>query len=253
MDPYLEHPAIWPGFHQFWIVAAAAQLKSQLKPLGYYVNVDERIWLEEPKRHVYPDLTILRRPTTQATRPVAVVDADEPVYVRAYPVEIREGFLEIVDSSSNRIITGVELLSPANKIRTRGRRMFRKKQRELLHAGVHVVEVDLLRSGKHAMSIPAALADGIRPWEYLAIVRRAGAEEIEAYPIRLQNRLPRLKIPLRTGENDTLLDLQAVFAQAYDFGPYPERLNYEHAPTPTLAADDAAWADELLRAAQLRK
>ena len=48
MDPWLEHPADWPGLHHLLISAAAGLLNEQLKPLGYYVKVDERIWLEEP-------------------------------------------------------------------------------------------------------------------------------------------------------------------------------------------------------------
>jgi hypothetical protein len=64
--------------------------------------------------------------------------------------------------------------------------------------------------------------------------------------IGLRERLPVIPIPLRTGEQDARLDLQEALHSAYDEAGYATRI-YEGTPEPALAADDRAWADEILR------
>lgn len=44
MDPYLEHPALWPGFHSRVIVGLADLLGPRLRP-RYDVEVEERVCL----------------------------------------------------------------------------------------------------------------------------------------------------------------------------------------------------------------
>ena len=44
MDPYLEHPALWPDVHQRLIVALADALGPPLRP-RYRVAVDERVYV----------------------------------------------------------------------------------------------------------------------------------------------------------------------------------------------------------------
>src|SRR5947209_6184672 len=129
MDPWLEHPADWPGFHHLLISTAAGLLNQQLKPLGYYVKVDERIWLEEPATAVRPDLAVIEHPAARRTVTTAVA-ADEPLTVRVLSAEMNEGFLEIYDAKGRHLITGIECISPSNKSRGRGRDSYRRKRRE---------------------------------------------------------------------------------------------------------------------------
>jgi hypothetical protein len=42
MDPYLEHPARWPGLHILLIAAATRALQPQLVKMGYYASPNER-------------------------------------------------------------------------------------------------------------------------------------------------------------------------------------------------------------------
>src|SRR5207249_10855060 len=42
MDPYLEHPALWPGVHNRLIAAVDEDLSARLLP-RYYVEVEERV------------------------------------------------------------------------------------------------------------------------------------------------------------------------------------------------------------------
>jgi hypothetical protein len=60
-----------------------------------------------------------------------------------------------------------------------------------------------------------------------------------------------VQIPLRKGEPDALLDLQALIDRAYEFGSY-DVIDYSKPCDPPLTAADAEWADQLLREAGRR-
>ena len=46
MDPYLEHPVLWPGVHSRLIAALDEDLSAQLLP-RYYVEVEERVYVAD--------------------------------------------------------------------------------------------------------------------------------------------------------------------------------------------------------------
>ena len=71
------------------------------------------------------------------------------------------------------------------------------------------------------------------------------------YPIRLEERLPPVAIPLLPGDPPVTLDLQAVFDRCYDAGPYSRELRYgEDTIVPELEPDQAAWAARIVQAEQ---
>ncbi len=68
------------------------------------------------------------------------------------------------------------------------------------------------------------------------------------YPIDLAQRLPTIAVPLLPGDPDVMLDLQAAFDQAYDFGPYRKEVVYgEHLIIPALRFERQEWARVLLK------
>ena len=71
------------------------------------------------------------------------------------------------------------------------------------------------------------------------------------YPIRLQQRLPPVNIPLRAADPDIVLELQAVLDAAYAASRYDRTTDYRQPCEPPLG-DDAAWADEWLKRAGRR-
>jgi hypothetical protein len=123
----------------------------------------------------------------------------------------------------------------------------------LREAGVHLVEVDLIRRGPHVLDVPLELLDSLRPWNYLVNLVRRESEDYEVYPIRIQDRLPRIRLPLKPGDEDAVLDLQEVFDRAYQIGPYPERIDYSSDPSPPLPESTVAWADQLLKEKGFRR
>jgi len=70
------------------------------------------------------------------------------------------------------------------------------------------------------------------------------------YPIRLRERLPVIRIPLRPNEADVVVDLQPLIDQCHERCRY-HLLNYQQPLEPPLQAEDCAWAEQLLRQAHL--
>jgi hypothetical protein len=61
MDPYLEHPALWPSVHNGLIAALQLSLAPQLRP-HYYVALEERLYITEPDQRVFvgrPDAAVI--------------------------------------------------------------------------------------------------------------------------------------------------------------------------------------------------
>src|SRR3712207_5190766 len=120
MDPYLEHPALWPGVHQRLITYMGDAL-TELLPPRYVANINERLYIDQPDRDISPDGGALERANPPAPAPrgeetAAANVTDPPWVVAVVPDEIREGFLEILPvGDGGRVITVIELLSPSNK------------------------------------------------------------------------------------------------------------------------------------------
>jgi hypothetical protein len=248
MDPFLEDPRLWPGVHARLITAACDQLKQSLEPRGYFADIGERRW--QSTEHGQADFAFAtvhkRRRDSRTPAGIATLEADEPIMIRVMEVEMLETFIDIIEIRRNRHVTSIEFVSPANKSNPEGRALYLKKQDELAKSGVNLVEIDLLRDGPHVLRVPRSLTDAVKPWDYLVSVWRAPGTDYEVYPTILRDRLPRIRVPLRTGEADATLDLQAAFTHAYETGPYPDRVDYQAEPTPPLSPDDRKWASELI-------
>ncbi|QDV39002.1 DUF4058 family protein [Tautonia plasticadhaerens] len=256
MDPYLEHPSLWPGFHNWFIISMAEAMQQRLRP-RYLAAVEARVYIEGGDRDVIPDV-LIRRPGPRPDGPgpggrqaVAVAEEDGPVIVRAAPgVEVNESYLTILDRSSGlRVVTVIELLSPSNKCRGPGRSLYRQKQRDVLGSDAHLVELDLLRTGRHTVAVPGGLAESRGPYHYLICVTRARRprDEFELYPRSLRRPLPTLSIPLADPDPDLRLDLNPVLSRTYDAGSYRDRIDYARPCRPALSDEDQAWADGLIR------
>jgi hypothetical protein len=151
------------------------------------------------------------------------------------------------------LVAGIEFVSPANKSNAEGRELYERKQVETRAAGVHLIEIDLHRKGPHVLDVPESLLAQLPRWDYMINTCRRGSTRFEVYPVRVRNRLPRIRVPLKDGDEDAVLDLQASFNRAYQVGVYADRINYKVDPPMPLADDDAAWARQLLRKKGLRK
>lgn len=252
MDPYLEDVRIWSGFHTPFIVYLRDYLQQRLPP-RYLPVVEERVYLEGPDRRVSPDVAIRKERPTNGGRGIALADADTAVMVQVPVVDVHEPHVEILDLvAGKRVVTLIELTSPTNKYAGPGRRSYLDKQTEVMNSDTHLVEIDLLRTGPHVLAVPEAAARNHGPYAYLMCVNRADAlrDTFELYPRKLQERLPRIRIPLVDPDPDVVLDVQALVIQNYEAGSYRRRINYDAPCIPALSPQDQAWAKELIQSAK---
>ena len=256
MDPYLENPVWWPDFHHSFITYMRDALQPSLRP-RYRARIGERVYIVEPPQHLYPDIVLLdqekkgdrlTRITGAGDGSIAVAEADPPLVIKLPSEELQQGFIEVFHADG-AVVTTIEVLSPVNKTPPRGLNHYREKQGQLLDSPTHLIEIDLLRSGTHAVAVPSeSVAQECAAWNYLVCVRRAPTRyHFDVYPLTIRTRLPRIPVPLRAPDADIVLDLQAVFTRCYDSGGYEDFVDYNAEPALPLAPDDIAWADALLR------
>lgn len=259
MDPYLEAPAYWHGFHNRLISYASEALNNSM-PSGFVADIKERLYVVEAERNVYADIAVLHRPARpeepESRSAVALaLEADPSEIVIAYPPEINEWFIQIRTTRKPlRIVTILEVLSPANKLEgSVGQKEYRQKQREVLQSETHLLEIDLLHIGSHTVAAPLDYLLARGKWDYLACLHR-GTERYryECWLNHLRERLPRVRVPLTDEHPDVILDLQAVFDHAYDAGRYREAVDYREELPIALESEEAKWVDVLLREKGLR-
>lgn len=245
MDPYLEG-YLWADVHQ----ALAYQFRRQLVPLvapKYAVRLAVTMLTDRVPAHelgiMYPDVEV-RRPQRSTepsgtAMPAAVAIPPAPV---AIPIEVlvptRLVTVEVHDVAQNTLVTSIEIVSPANK-REPGLHEFLSKRDELRLAGVHVLEIDLLRRGRRTWSDARAEAS-----PYIAVLIRAGHIHAELWPIGLRDPLPLLPVPLRQPDPDVPLDVQQALNTIYDEAHYGLTLDYNAPPpAPPLSSSDLVWVE----------
>jgi hypothetical protein len=260
MDPYLEDPRHWPDVHHNLVSGSQGLLSAQLRP-KYMVRVEERVYVtNDADETIKPQLRI---PVIEVVRSqgweetpfsprveISQLEVIEPVVaITWFEEEIHEAFLKVIDVKTRDVVTFIEILSPANKVpRSAGRKSFEKKRRAVMRSPSHWVEIDLLR-GKRMVRVPKKVG----PHSYVVHVSNEDDRpQGLLYPIRLSQRLPVIRIPLKPGDPDAQLDLQAVLDAAYDRVGYDTEIDYRAEPRPALKPELSTWADELLRSKGLR-
>jgi hypothetical protein len=143
----------------------------------------------------------------------------EPVILELDEEPVTERYVEILETDGGRVITTVEIVSPANKLPGAGQQAYLRKRRELLASQTHLVEIDLVRAGnaEHLLE-PHRVPLPYRTPYRVSISRAAQRRRLELYPITLQEPLPTIPIPLRPQDDEVALDLQALIARAYPAG-----------------------------------
>lgn len=178
-----------------------------------------------------------------------------PAVLTIWDEELRETYLEIRETGGGSVITVVELLSYSNKSsESAGRSLYLQKQQEVLNTSVHLLEIDLLRAGRHTAAAPIGPMEiRFQQWDYLICLSRSfNRHQYELWPLSLRKRLPRIMVPLKRENEGVAVDLQAVLNRVYDEGAYDRNINYQRLPFTALRRDDAAWAERLLRKKGLR-
>ncbi|HWE01654.1 MAG TPA: DUF4058 family protein [Tepidisphaeraceae bacterium] len=245
MDPYLEDPALWPDVHHELISVAREMLLAALRP-RYFIQIDERLYVanddDEARSVIIPDIRVRDLlGAGEAPRAMSVLTAEPGIQVDAdFQIEVRESRLKIIDRQDNQVVTIIEILSPANKVKgSQGRTSYAEKKHVVLTAHTNLVEIDLLRDG-----IPLYRGKASTPQNYMAQLWHWMGDHYSRWiwPMRLEQRLKTIPIPVRQGDADAALDLQAMLNTAYNRAGYELRIDYSNEPVSPLPQRFAEWA-----------
>jgi hypothetical protein len=256
MDPYLEDH--WRDVHTSLIIYIRDRIQGLL-PASLRARVEERVVLETPEGlsgdERIPDVRVVEfRPESAGLRQANRTAEAEPVLLVAEKEPLTEAYIEIIDiSSGNKVVTIVEVISLTNKAPGAGRIEYEHKQREICNSDKSLVEIDLLRGGKHVVAIRFQNIPEALRTTFVVCVRRAWVKGIaEVYPMPITQPLRKIRIPLRQKDNDVVLDLQPLIEQAYLYGGYEGTIDYGKDPDFPFNESEADWADQILRKGGLR-
>jgi hypothetical protein len=245
MDPYLEAPSIWPDVHTNLMSIFREQLAPLLAP-KYLAELETQVVIDrvdDDPQVVLPDVSVTRLDAPGGAPSAVAVAAPAPVEVRVpmdVPTRLVSVYIRLRETA--RLVAVIELLSPVNKRRGKGREEYLEKRRTFLKSPVHLIEIDLLR-GYPRMPfydpLPAA--------DYIIMVAKAGERpRSSVWPISVRQPLPTIPIPLLAPDPPVPLDLGWALRTAYERARYDLRVDYRKPPAPPLSPAYAAWAAGLL-------
>src|SRR5437899_660457 len=105
MDPYLETPASWPLFHHQIIVGLAEALQPSLRD-----PYRQRFACRAYKLH-------------------------QPLFTSVIEEEHKESFLELRCRATDRLVTQVEVISPANRTHPESRKLYLRGRQNVDQTG----------------------------------------------------------------------------------------------------------------------
>ncbi len=245
MDPYLEGSSIWPDVHNRLIASLADSLGPVLAP-RYYVRLEERTYVQKPGGLEFfgrPDINILRDDDGRRYATGGPMRVKIPM-----PDVVRETYLRVFSAEPAELITVLEVLSPSNKQRGKGRRTYLRRRLEICDSLTHLVEIDLQRAGER-MPIEGREVSS----DYRILVSRGDRRpNADLYAFGVRDPIPKFPLPLQRGDKEPEVDLGAILHALYERAAYHKSLDYRVEPVPPVSVDDSGWMHELLRSAHLR-
>jgi hypothetical protein len=239
MDPFTEARPLWKGIHTQLIGELSTHQLPPLLAPAYFVDAEPSLQVRS-ERGIVPDVQVV---ATRAPAPLSPAGAGLPVAeatatVVALPEpdeDDEESAIVVREAASERLVVVIEILSYSNKTAGAEKRArYLLKRRELLAAGVHLVEVDLLRWGKRVLP-------DLPPKPYHILVTRADEQpEGRVWSFGLDEPIPDAPIPLVGHDEHVPLPLQAAYATIYEARGFRRRLDYSAGPAEPLTAADRA-------------
>lgn len=254
MDPYLESPDLWSDVHARLMNIFAEFLSPGLAP-KYIAELETQLVIDRidgidghrngGKSLLVPDVAVTRSKPAYDAGGAMVADtiAIAPLRLEIQsPVQRRQITLRVVRREGEQVVAVVELLSPFNKRRGKGRNEYLDKRIAYLRSSVHLIEIDLLRNGEHM-----PLNDSMPACDYVVMVSDARQRpEVGVWPLSVRQELPSIPIPLSYPDPPVLLDIGQALRTAYERARYDLRIHYDKPADPPLREADAVWAKALL-------
>ena len=249
MDPYIETPELWSDFHNNLASEMQAHLNRLIQP-HYFARLTPYVTYEVVEvgqvHGVRPDVGVWQLQTVpgEAQASTATIAPAPVESLVTLEIPLRLHRIEIRATTSQQLVTVVEILSPVNKRHSHDAYLaYQRQRRDILRSEVHLLEIDLLRGGERpplARPVPAA------PY-YVVLSRANRRPTVEVWPIQLADRLPVLPVPLLEPDPDVPLDLGAAVASVYERGAYASQIDYQQSqPPPALSKPEADWLRTLL-------
>ena len=216
MDPYLEDPARWPAFHRH-LVATLHQL-------------------------LLPGLVDRYRARLHVRRYVTEL----PLFTTVQRDDHEESAVEIRGRADGKLVTLVEVVTPANKLTAQGRAAYLADRAAAVGQRAGVVEIDLLTAGPPLLEFDRT---GLPAHHHtITVTRGATPDRYEIYTATVAKRLPKFKLPLAADDRDTVVDLQVAVGRAYDLGDFGRQTDYTQPLPPACGLPDDArqWVAALL-------
>jgi hypothetical protein len=226
-------PNRFHDFHQCWTVAIHNVLNSSRLPPGYFALIDQKANIPEPDVVALdlnpsaaahsPDLNAAEVPPK--ARFIMRTNTDAERYARrANRITIRH--------PDGDVVAILEIVSPGNKDSRHAISAFARKAVAFLHAGIHLLIVDLFPPGRRdPQGIHKAIWDRLHdePFELppdrpLTLAAYAVGTEIVAYvePVGVGDPLPDMPIFL-TGDRYVPCPLESTYQTAWEQFPAPLR------------------------------
>ena len=248
VDPFLEGQGVWHDFHVSFNICLRKHLMPRL-PKTYVARIEEHVYLDDDSgttiSRKMPDVEVEKTSNPRREAPAmsqAVLTLEPIVVPNRFVDPIRVRYIKVRTRSDDQVVTVIETLSPTNKYGS-GRNEYLSKRMALMYEDVHLVELDLLLRGRRI-----EMAEPIPSGDFFAMISRGNRRpDCEVYPWNLPVALPAIPIPLKAPDPDVKVDLQEVFAAAFELGPYDELVRYDRPVGMTLSEKMRDWVAERLR------
>jgi len=226
-------------FHQSWTVAIRNALNAGLLPSGYFAMIERKTGGPEPDV-VTLDLT----PPASTSAGGIAIDVCPPKTQFVTRTEAagyaRKANRITIRHPDGDVVAILEIVSPGNKDSRHAIHAFTRKAIEFLHAGVHLLIVDLFPpSRRDPQGIHKAIWDRLHdepfalpPGKPLTLASYAAGTEIVAYvePVAVGDPLPDMPIFL-TADRYVPCPLEATYQTAWE--QFPALLKGPLEPPPT--------------------
>jgi hypothetical protein len=226
-------------FHQNWTTQIAAALNRGVLPTGYFAMAEQITGGPEP------DVVTLSLPVKPGTDTPAGVGVEE---VRPKARHVARAEAAAYARKANRVtvrhpdgcvIAVIEIVSPGNKDSKHAARSFARKAVEFLHAGIHLLIVDLFPPSKRdPQGVHKLIWDRVKdepfelpPGKPLTLAAYSAGTTLTAYvePVGVGDVLPDMPVFL-TADRYVPCPLEATYRASWDVFPQPLRAPLEAPP-----------------------
>jgi len=265
MNFLLQPDGGWESFHSEFVIRLRETFDSAL-PRNYYAVAEKSLQIseltEDRLQRTRPDVSIYQTGEAPIATREAVLSGTAPSTVLSL-AEIAEemidtitavGIYEVVGGKApGRLVTRVEVLSPANKPPADYATKYLLRRVETFEAGVNLVEIDLIHTHRPvSIRVPSYpdRHEGATPTVVLVSDPHPSLDEgkFYIYHVPVSHPLPKVTIPL-SGDEVFVADLQAVYNRTIAATRvFPMLVDYSVDPVNLEAytESDRAWISEFL-------